>query len=253
MKQLQVHHLHHSYGTVEVLNNINFSVSSGETLALLGPSGCGKSTLLHIIAGLLPHSEGRLEQDFATLSCMFQSPRLLPWQTALDNIALGLKAQRTDKQERLQRASQLALQLGLTAADLTRYPHELSGGMQSRVALARALLVKPDLLLLDEPFSALDIGLKLELYLLLRQHIEHNHTAVIMITHDLMEAARLADYILMMAPNPGRILTELPLTQPHSQRDDSWIYQTSATLLQHPQVRLGFGLDAFGQHKDTTP
>ena len=251
MKQLKVDNLFHKYGIVEVLNNISLSVSSGQTLALVGPSGCGKSTLLHIIAGLLTHSEGHLEQPFEQLACMFQSPRLLPWKTALDNIALGLKARKISRLERQQRAIELAGQFGLTRDDLDKYPHELSGGMQSRVALARALLVSPELLLLDEPFSALDIGLKLELYQLLRRHVEEHGTTVIMITHDLMEAVRLADSILMMAPEPGRILAEFPMAQPHALRDDNWIYRTSVELMQQPLVRLGFQLDGVGiSHED---
>ena len=253
MQPLKVENLYHKYGIVEVLNNISLSVQRGETLALVGPSGCGKSTLLHIIAGLLTQSEGRVEQPFARLACMFQSPRLLPWKSALDNIALGLKARRISKQQRQQQAGELARQLGLSADDLLKYPHELSGGMQSRVALARALLVEPELLLLDEPFSALDIGLKLELYQLLRRHIERKNTTVIMITHDLMEAVRLADNILMMAPEPGRILAEFPLTQPHAQRDDNWIYRTSVELMQQPMVRLGFELDGIGIGQQELP
>lgn len=243
MKTLVIERLYHKYGIVEVLNNINLEVRSGETVALVGPSGCGKSTLLHLVAGLLSCSDGRIHQPFARMACMFQSPRLLPWKNARDNIALGLKAAGIDKAQRHPQAQALAAQLGLTAEDLDKYPHELSGGMQSRVSLARALIVEPQLLLLDEPFSALDIGLKLELYQLLRRHVEHQNTTVIMITHDLMEAVRLADRILMMAPEPGRILAQYPLTRPHARRDDGWIYQTSAELLQEPLVRLGFGLD----------
>jgi NitT/TauT family transport system ATP-binding protein len=243
MKYLSIENLYHKYGIVEVLNNINLDVRSGETVALVGQSGCGKSTLLHLIAGLLTCSEGRIRQPFERLACMFQSPRLLPWQSAQDNIAQGLKARGMGRQERHQAAQILASRLGLAQEDLLKYPHELSGGMQSRVSLARALIVEPELLLLDEPFSALDIGLKLELYQLLRQHVEHKRTTVIMITHDLMEAVRLADRILMMAPEPGRILAQYPLEQPHEQRDDAWIYQTSAKLLQEPLVRFGFELD----------
>src|SRR5690606_3643942 len=112
------------------------------------------------------------------------------------------------RQARQQQARHIAATLGLTFDDLGKYPHELSGGMQSRIALGRALIIKPDLLLLDEPFSALDIGLKLELYALLRQHITDRASAVLMITHDLMEAVRLADRIIMMAPSPGQIIAE---------------------------------------------
>src|SRR5690606_532031 len=122
-----------------------------------------------------------------------QEPRLMPWKTALDNIALGLKALGIPKPVRRRRAAELGRRMGLSRDDLAKYPHELSGGMQSRVALARALATRPDLLLLDEPFAALDIGLKTELYELLSEQIERFNTAVLMITHDLMEAVRLAD------------------------------------------------------------
>jgi len=244
MKQLVIKQLYHKYGIVEVLNNINLHVNSGETLALVGPSGCGKSTLLHIMAGLLTPSEGTLVQPFSELACMFQAPRLLPWKTARDNLSLGLKARKVNAPTRLELTQHMAMQLSLSADDLNKYPHELSGGMQSRVALGRALIIQPDLLLLDEPFSALDIGLKLELYQLLRQHITQRNTTVVMITHDLMEAVRLADRILMLAPEPGRIIGEYPLSHPHSERDEQWIYHTSAQLLQDEQVRIGFGLSA---------
>lgn len=243
MKYLLIEQLYHKYGIVEVLNNINLEVRSGETLALVGQSGCGKSTLLHLVAGLLTCSEGSIRQPFERMACMFQSPRLLPWQSALDNIALGLKARGVGRQARHSQAGALAMRLGLEDDDLHKYPHELSGGMQSRVSLARALILEPELLLLDEPFSALDIGLKQELYQLLRQHVEQKHTTVIMITHDLMEAVRLADRILMMAPKPGRILAQYPLEQPHAQRGDAWTYETGAKLLQEPLVRFGFELD----------
>lgn len=242
MSALHIRHLQHKYGLTEVLSDINLDLSAGETLALVGPSGCGKSTLLHIIAGLLTPSEALIEQSFMATACMFQEPRLLPWKTAEDNITLGLKALNIGKVERQQQARQIADALGLTFDDLTKYPHELSGGMQSRIALGRALITQPDLLLLDEPFSALDIGLKLELYSLLRKHIIERGTSVLMITHDLMEAVRLADRIVMMVPGPGRLVGEFTLQQPHAERTDAWIYQTTAQLMAKDSIRIGFGL-----------
>ncbi len=242
MAIVSVNNLSHKYGLDEVLVDINLSVIQGETVTIVGPSGCGKSTLLQCIAGLLNPSEGTIKRTHQTLSYVFQDPRLLPWKTSLDNLSLGLKALKVSKSERNAKATQMANSLGLDADDLEKYSHELSGGMQSRVALGRALLLKPDLLLLDEPFSALDIGLKLELYQILRRHIADLNCSVIMITHDLMEAVRLADRIIMMAPEPGRILAEFSLDQEYSQRNDLWIYHTSAKLMQEPSVRLGFGL-----------
>ena len=242
MSALRVRHLFDRDGLTDVLADVNLDLRAGETLALVGPSGCGKSTLLHIVAGLLTPSEGSLQSDFRTVSCVFQDPRLLPWKTAADNIALGLKALGRPKHARRREAHELGLRLGLAAADLDKYPHELSGGMQSRVALARALAIRPDLLLLDEPFSALDIGLKTRLYELLDTQVRQTGTAVLMITHDLMEAVRLADRILMMAPNPGRLVKELALEAAPAMRNGNWVYETTAALMQVDEVRIGFGL-----------
>ena len=242
MSALQIRDLRHRYGATEVLAGINLDLHAGEVLALLGPSGCGKSTLLHIVAGLLIPSEAILHSSFNRLSCVFQEPRLMPWKTALDNIALGLKAQGVARTDRRARATELGARMGLGPDDLDKYPHELSGGMQSRVSLARALVIGPDLLLLDEPFSALDVGLKAELYALLVDQVRRFRTAVLMITHDLMEAVRLADRILMMAPEPGRLVHEVSLNAAQEARSSTWVYQSSAALMQEEAVRMGFGL-----------
>jgi NitT/TauT family transport system ATP-binding protein len=137
--------------------------------------------------------------------------------------------------------------MGLSHADLDKYPHQLSGGMRSRVSLARALVLEPDLLLLDEPFSALDVGLKEELYGLLLAHLAARRMAALMITHDLMEAVRLSDAILVMAPEPGRIVSRFALSPGAEQRDEAWIYRTTARLLQQPGVRESFGLPVRGE------
>lgn len=242
MKTLQLHQVGHRFALTEVLSSIDLTIAAGESVALVGPSGCGKTTLLNLVAELLTCSDGRIDNGFSSLAYMFQQPRLLPWKSARDNISLGLKARGMGKTERAQRAGTLGLALGLTAHDLDKFPHALSGGMQSRVALARALALEPDLLLLDEPFSALDIGLKAELYTLLLEQVIARGSAVLMITHDLMEAVRLADRIQMMAPQPGRIVREFQLSRPREERDDAWVYHTTAELMQAPEVRAGFGL-----------
>lgn len=242
MSTLRIHNLTHRYAVTDVLSDINLQLYAGETVALVGPSGCGKSTLLHCVAGLLDPSAGTLESSFSRLGMVFQEPRLMPWKRALDNIALGLKACGISADRRRRQATELAYTLGLDTDDMLKYPHELSGGMQSRVALGRALALNPDLLVLDEPFSALDIGLKLELYALMRQQVAQYRTAVLMITHDLMEAVRLADRIIMMQPDPGRIVREFLLPEPHQQRDDAWVYAMAGQLMQAEEVRAGFGL-----------
>ena len=200
MSKLHIRHLYHRYGVTEVLTDVGLDLYAGETLALVGPSGCGKSTLLHIVAGLLTPSEVVMQSTFRGMACVFQEPRLMPWKTAADNIALGLKALGVPRAARQRQAAALAKRMGLDEDDLHKYPHELSGGMQSRVSLARALAIRPDLLLLDEPFSALDIGLKAELYRQGGAGADPG-SAVLMITHDLMEAVRTADRILMMVPD----------------------------------------------------
>lgn len=241
-KSLEVSQVSHAFGITDVLDDINLKIYSGQVIALVGPSGCGKTTLLHLCAGLTKLLQGRITNSFGATSFMFQQPRLLPWKNTLDNIAIGLKAKRIAREPREMAARKLGLRMGLVDEDFTKFPHELSGGMQQRAALARALVMQPDLLLLDEPFSALDIGLKSELYGLLIEQLTQKEAAVLMITHDLMEATRLSDSILLMEADPGRIVRHFPLDKPLSERDDNWVYKTTAELIQKPEVREGFSL-----------
>jgi len=245
--RLRVRGVHHAFARHEVLAGVDLEVEAGQVVALVGPSGCGKTTLLHLCAGLLTLREGSIESGFAHPAFVFQQPRLLPWRSALDNVALGLAARGTLRSAREHRARELALRMGLSHADLDKYPHQLSGGMRSRVSLARALVLEPDLLLLDEPFSALDVGLKEELYGLVQAHLTARRMAALMITHDLMEAVRLSDSILVMAPEPGRIVARFALAPAAAQRDEAWVYHTTARLLAQPSVRTSFGLPVRGE------
>ena len=239
---LNIHRVAHRFGYQRVLEDIDLHVAPGEAVALVGPSGCGKTTLLNLAAGLLSPWEGCVECSFRRPAMMFQQPRLLPWKRTRDNIALGLKAAGQPRAARHATAAALALRMGLTEDDLDKYPSALSGGMQSRAALARALAVQPDLLLLDEAFSALDIGLKSELYRLLAEERDNRHCAVLMITHDLMEAIRLADRILVMAGSPGRIVAEHRVDTPLAERDESWVFTRTAEFIRWPDIRTAFAL-----------
>lgn len=239
---LRIVKLSHAYGLRTVLNGVGMTLEAGRSLALVGPSGCGKTTLLHLCAGLLALQDGVLENGFAQTSIMFQQPRLLPWKTTRDNIVLGLKALGADCAERLAQAEAMAQAVGLDSVALEQFPHQLSGGMQSRVALLRALVVQPQLLLMDEPFSALDIGLRAQLHRLLLDYQRANAVAVLMITHDLMEAVRLADTLMVMAADPGRIVHVFELELPALERDEAYVHHQTARLLAEPAVRDSFGL-----------
>lgn len=242
VKHLEVSGLSHDFGPVKVLSNIDFEILPGQSVAVVGPSGGGKSTLLRLCAGLLDVEDGTVHNSFARCSFAFQDTRLLPWATALDNIAFGLKACGESRRSRHQQARNMALRLGLSEIDLDKFPADLSGGMRQRVSFSRALLTLPDLLFLDEPFSALDIGLKQELQQVLLDDVVQRGTAILFITHDLMEAVRLADSVLVLAGTPGQIACRFDFSLPPSERSDSYVHEQTAKLLADPKVIEHFEL-----------
>lgn len=184
---LKLTNICHSYGDNPVLKDITLNLSSGQRLAIMGPSGSGKTTLLRIVMGLLRPTAGRAENHFSKISAVFQEPRLLPWRTALENVNLVL----ADDRSTLEQARCQLARLGLAeAAD--KYPGELSGGMQQRVALARALAMEGDLLILDEPFKAMDEALRQQVI----AQVAQTRAAILLVTHDGEEAAALGCGIL---------------------------------------------------------
>lgn len=239
---LQAKSLSHSFGPTEILKEIDFRLEQGKVVSVVGPSGGGKTTLLHLCAGLLDIEKGRVENTFNSFAFAFQDPRLLPWQTTLDNIAFGLKAQGVGKRQRYQLATEIARNFGLEPNDLNKFPKDLSGGMRQRVSFARALVIKPELLFLDEPFSALDIGLKQELQQILIQKIVERQLSILFITHDLMEAVRLSDQILLLAAEPGHIVCSFNIDTPVEQRSDKFVYDETVKLLAHPVIIETFEL-----------
>jgi NitT/TauT family transport system ATP-binding protein len=223
----------HAKGSLRVIEDISFMVEEGEFVAIVGPSGCGKSTLLRIINGIVPLSSGQVlykgrQVDGVNLECalVFQSFALMPWLTIEDNIEMPLEALGIPPAERRKRAGRYIDKVGLDGFE-EAYPRELSGGMKQRVGLARALAVEPKLLLMDEPFSALDaltaIGLREELLDIWGLPDSPMHT-ILLVTHIIEEAIELADRVLVLSAGPGRVLADLriDLPRPRDRRSDEF-------------------------------
>ncbi|MGO4870287.1 MAG: ABC transporter ATP-binding protein [Roseiarcus sp.] len=230
---LSLSQIHVAFDGQAAIDGLTLTVAAGEFVVVLGASGCGKTTLLRLAARSLAPSAGRVDNRFARVAVVFQEPRLMPWADALDNAAFGLKALGWAAAPRRAKARELLLRLGLRDSDLSKRPPALSGGMRQRVALARAMAIEPDLILMDEPFSALDLGLRRQLQDLLRAEVERAGTAALFVTHDVAEAARLASRIVVLSPRPARCVADLPNAPT---RDPAAILRSAASLLQRPEI-----------------
>ncbi|WP_072681332.1 ABC transporter ATP-binding protein [Arcobacter sp. LA11] len=244
IEELLVEDVSHSFGFDDILKDINFKLQKGKVLSIVGPSGGGKTTLLHLCAHLLDLEEGKIKNSFESSSYAFQEARLLPWKNVIDNISLGLKAKGIKKDKREEESRKIALEFGLDEDDFEKFPKDLSGGMKQRVSFARAMVTKPSLLFLDEPFSALDIGLKKELQNMLIKTIEKENLSILFITHDLMEAIKLSDEVLLLKAEPvGHIVKTYKYDVPQSMRDDEFVYEQTAKLLSNRTIIETFELE----------
>jgi NitT/TauT family transport system ATP-binding protein len=205
---------------VVALSNVSFDVARGEFVTVVGPSGCGKSTLLKILAGILRRSSGDLtlagraiDGPSRDVGVVFQAPVLLPWRTVLQNVLLPIDIQRKRRADHAERAQALIRMVGLAGFE-NKYPGELSGGMQQRVGITRALVHDPSLLLMDEPFGALDAMTRESMNLELLRIWDESRKTVMLVTHSIPEAVFLADRVIVMSPRPGRISEIIPVDLP---------------------------------------
>jgi NitT/TauT family transport system ATP-binding protein len=210
----------HKGQPIEILSPIDLEVRPGEFVALVGPSGCGKSTLLNILSGLIEPSSGSVsifdrtpEQNRGRIGYMFQTDALLPWRSVLRNVQAGLDLSGVPRAESRQRAQDMLAQLGLTGFE-HHYPAELSGGMRQRASLARTWVTNPNLILMDEPFGALDSQTKLVIQSSFLLFWEKHRKTVVLVTHDLEEAVAMSDRVLVMSARPGKIKAEYRIELP---------------------------------------
>ncbi|HEX5595582.1 MAG TPA: ABC transporter ATP-binding protein [Micromonosporaceae bacterium] len=211
-------------GDVHALRDLSLQVAESEFVAIVGRSGCGKSTLLRLVAGLLPATEGQItvagtptDGPRRDVSFMFQRPALLPWRSVLDNVLLPAEISGLSRRAATERAHELLELVGL-AEFQKRLPHELSGGMQQRVSLCRSLLMQPRVLLMDEPFSALDALTRADLTVELQRLQMQHASTVLFVTHSVDEAILLADRVVVLSPRPGRLrrILEINVPRPRS-------------------------------------
>src|SRR5580704_7133357 len=211
-----------SFGQEQIFDRLSFEVRRGEFVCILGPSGCGKSTSLRMIGGLLDISSGLITVDgraprdaWSEIAFVFQSPRLVPWRTAIDNVMLGVELRfgSTEAKQRKARSGELLELVGL-AGDAEKYPSMLSGGERQRVAIARALAVDPKIILMDEPFSALDPNMRARMRTEMERIWSETGKTVVFVTHDIDEALQLADRTVVLSNKPTRMLETMEFKTP---------------------------------------
>jgi ABC-type nitrate/sulfonate/bicarbonate transport system ATPase subunit len=206
VSQLTLEKVSHNYGAVAVLNNLNLEINPGEVVVLVGPSGCGKTTILNLLSGYIQPTSGSIRRE-GIIRTVYQQDGLFPWLTVSENISMGLRSIE-DATKRDKELSELVELIHLEDF-VDHYPHQLSGGMRQRVELARVLAGDSDILLMDEPFSALDYQTRLRMRRELIRLLKKRPRTVVFVTHDIEEAAQLADRVLVLSNRPATISREL--------------------------------------------
>jgi NitT/TauT family transport system ATP-binding protein len=230
-------------GRLTALAGVSLSVAERQVVAVVGPNGSGKSTLLRLICGLIPPDSGTIEVDGRPVSegdprvgLVFQEPRLLPWRRAADNVAFPLQLAGVPRAARRARAAELLELVGL-AEFADAYPHQLSGGMRQRLAIARALARDPSVLLMDEPFSALDALTRERFNVELLKLWQHTATSIVLVTHSIPEAVFLADRVIVLSARPGRVVADIAVDLPRPRRldsvDEAAYSSTAAAIRRH--------------------
>ncbi len=244
--------VHKQFGDLPVVDGFTSEFKTGELVALVGPSGCGKSTLLHLAAGLEMPTQGSVLADGTKVAgphpsrtLVFQEHALYPWLTLEDNVALALEFQNTPKKRAREAAREWLARVSLAGFE-HYYPHQVSGGMRQRAALARAFIAQPQTMLMDEPFGALDALTRLALQDVLRQLIEQEKPTVLLVTHDVDEALFLADRIVVFSPRPARVLREFNLAHRAKTHDLSDLAAEKREILR----LLGIGVGGADAHSD---
>lgn len=227
MQTIEVQGVYKSFGNLKVLENINLTIEKGKFAAIVGPSGCGKSTLLRMVAGLETPDEGAVQTDGELIRkpsprrmMIFQEHALYPWLTVGKNVEMGLELAGVAKEERRNKAENVLKTVGLEGF-YDYYPSQLSGGMRQRVSIARALVMDPDILLLDEPYGALDAMTRLTMQNELLKLWEGSGKTMLLITHDIDEALYLADKVFVMSARPGKVVRTIDLDLPRPRNRNS--------------------------------
>ena len=220
--KLVLHNVSHSYGAIAVIKEMNLSVHQGEVVVLVGPSGCGKTTILNLLSGYIQPLSGTINRE-GLIRTVYQQDGLFPWLTVAENIAIGLRS--VTNEEAIKKELKELIELIHLEGFEHHYPHQLSGGMKQRVELARVLAGESDILLMDEPFSALDYQTRLRMRYELVRLLHNRPRTVVFVTHDIEEAAQLADRVLVLSNRPATICRELEIKslRPRNLTDDSVI------------------------------